>query len=98
MTACDHDGALFDPDAPDDLTILRQIADGDLAWFDVFARRHGGRLVAWLHSHLRDHHTAEELAQDVLLAVFKAARDGRFDDRRQDRRRRRRTENHGPVR
>jgi RNA polymerase sigma-70 factor (ECF subfamily) len=72
------------PGEPGDLTILRQIADGDLTWFDVFARRHGGRLVAWLDSHLHDHHTAEELAQDVLLKVFKAARDGQFDDRRED--------------
>jgi len=71
-------------EAPDDLTILKQVAQGDLKWFDQFVDRYSERLLAYFYSKKRDHHTAEELTQEVLLAIVRAARGNCFDDRSRD--------------
>jgi len=71
-------------EAPDDLTVLKQLAHGDLDWFDHFVDRYSDRLVTYFYSRQRDYHTAEELTQEVMLAIFRAARNNCFDDRSTD--------------
>ena len=68
-------------DSPPDLVILKQIAQGNLKYFDTFLDRYKGSLIKYLHSRVYDFHTAEDLAQEVLLRVFRAVRRGQYDDR-----------------
>jgi RNA polymerase sigma-70 factor (ECF subfamily) len=65
----------------DDSTILRQLAAGDLAWFDVFVDRYKTRLVGYIRTRVRDHHFVEDVAQEVFMRVFRAVREGRVHDR-----------------
>ena len=66
----------------DDLTILRQIGGGDLGSFDVFVNRYKDRLIRYAELRVGDRHAAEDLAQEVFLKVFRAARRGGLDDSR----------------
>ena len=64
---------------PDALTILRQIADGQMDGFDLLVARYSKRLLDYLSSRIRDFHTAENLSQETFIRIFQAARKGQFN-------------------
>lgn len=66
------------PAAHDDIdyVLVRAIAQGDGQALDKLYARHGPGLLAYLTSRLGERQLAEEVLQDVMLAVWKGA--GRF--------------------
>ena len=68
----------------DDLAILQEVIEGRLESFDILVNRHKSQLIAYLFSRLRDEHIAEDLAQEVFLRVFRAARKGQYNQSRKD--------------
>jgi RNA polymerase sigma-70 factor (ECF subfamily) len=60
----------------DDRAVLAEIASGQLDAFDVFVDRYKDRLYRYLRSQVSDAHAAEDLAQEVFLRVFRAAKLG----------------------
>lgn len=63
---------------PDDVVLLRRIAAHDFTVFDLFVDRYKLRLVAYIRSRVGDGHHAEDVAQEVFMRVFRAAREGRI--------------------
>lgn len=59
------------PQHPPDGEILRQIAQGNLARFDLFVDRHKRPLFAYILSKTPDRHRAEDLTQEVFLKAFR---------------------------
>ncbi len=63
-----------EPRPPDpDAGLIRAIAGGDSAALDELYNRHGRALLSYLYAFLGNHHTAEEVLQDVMLAVWEHA-------------------------
>ncbi|GMV96215.1 MAG: RNA polymerase sigma factor [Phycisphaerae bacterium] len=58
---------------------MRQLAAGDLTALDRLVRRHQGRAQALAYRLCGDHQTAEDLAQEAFLRVYRAA--GRYEPR-----------------
>jgi len=56
-----------------DEVLLRGVAGGDQSALAALYRRHGGSLLAYLTGLTGDHGVAEELVQNTLLAVWRAA-------------------------
>ncbi|MCL2639932.1 MAG: RNA polymerase sigma factor [Phycisphaerales bacterium] len=55
-----------------DREILAEIAAGELGRFDELVDRYKGRLLKYLYSRVREFGTAEDLAQEVFLKVFRS--------------------------
>jgi RNA polymerase sigma-70 factor (ECF subfamily) len=53
-----------------DATLLARIAAGDFPAFQTFHQRHAGRLAAFARRLSRDHDLAEDIVQEVFLAVW----------------------------
>ena len=62
--------------------ILLEVASGDCRHFDVFVNSHKAGLMSYLVRRVGDRHRAEDLAQDVFLKAFRAARAGQWDRHR----------------
>ncbi len=61
------------PDADPDLVLLHAIAAGDARALDMLYARHGPYLLGYLLTCLNDRAAAEEVLQDVMLAVWQHA-------------------------
>jgi RNA polymerase sigma-70 factor (ECF subfamily) len=61
-----------DPADPE-LAALRAVADGDDAALQWIYTRHGPGVLSYLRGQLRDPALAEEVLQDVMLAVWRSA-------------------------
>lgn len=57
----------------DDLALLDRIAAGDRAAFQAFYERHAGRVLAYVRQLARDRAPAEDVVQEVFLAVWRKA-------------------------
>lgn len=66
-----------DPDLP----LLQAIAGGDVGALDALYTRHGRSILSYLLGQLSDQTLAEEVLQDVMLAVWHGARDFRGESR-----------------
>lgn len=53
-----------------DQTLMDRVASGDRRAFDLLIRRHANGLLTFIHRMIGDRHRAEELFQDVFLAVW----------------------------
>ncbi|HZF08044.1 MAG TPA: sigma-70 family RNA polymerase sigma factor [Thermoanaerobaculia bacterium] len=58
---------------PDDVSLLARIAAGDLDSFHSFYRRHAGRVHAYARQLARGHELAEDVTQEVFVAVWAKA-------------------------
>ena len=56
-----------------DLDLLRAVASGDESALRTLYGRHGPRVLSYLIGKLGDRHLAEEVLQDVMVAVWKGA-------------------------
>lgn len=61
-----------DPDEPD-LRLIERIGRGEPAALEALYARHGRALLAYLIGQVGDLHLAEEVLQDVMLAVWRSA-------------------------
>ena len=77
--AIDESPGLPSSQSEDHTAVLRQIARGSFEQFDLFVDRYKVRLVGFIRSRVTDHHHVEDLAQEVFMRVFRAARDGHYD-------------------
>jgi RNA polymerase sigma-70 factor (ECF subfamily) len=60
-------------DEPSDETLLAQIAAGDLDSFSLFYERYAGRVHAYVQQLSRGREGAEDVVQEVFLAVWRKA-------------------------
>lgn len=63
---------LPDPDEPD-ARLIERIGRGEPAALEALYARHGRALLAYLIGQVGDPHLAEEVLQDVMLAVWRSA-------------------------
>ena len=68
------------PDDPD-LTLVRRLAAGDKQALSELYSRYGLHILNYLIRLLEDRHTAEEVLQNVMLAVWQQARDFRGESK-----------------
>lgn len=64
---------------PEDVELLRAMANGEVHALDELYARHGRRILSYLISHLHDQAQAEEVLQDVMLAAWRGAGQFRGD-------------------
>jgi RNA polymerase sigma-70 factor (ECF subfamily) len=64
---------------PDDVSLLASVAAGNLEAFHFFYRRHAGRVLAYARQLSRNHELAEDVAQEVFVAVWAKAASFRPD-------------------
>jgi len=67
---------------PEDLSILHDTRRGDLDSFHILVDRYKNRLFRFIRPQIGDEQLAEDLVQEILVRVFKAARKGSFHDAR----------------
>ncbi len=60
-------------DAPRDENLLARIAEGDLDSFSLFYERYAGRVLAYVQQLARGREGAEDVVQEVFLAVWRKA-------------------------
>src|SRR5262245_49973816 len=60
----------MDPGAERDEFLMSKVADGSSELLEWLVRRHAARLLTFLARMTGDHHRAEELFQEVFLAVW----------------------------
>jgi RNA polymerase sigma-70 factor, ECF subfamily len=63
----------------EDTTLLVQIAAGSLDAFQLFYQRHAGKVLAYARQLGRDRELAEDIAQEVFIAVWSKAGSFRSD-------------------
>lgn len=68
------------PPGPSDEALAVRSREGDLAAFEVLARRFENRLYSYALGMIGDRHEAADQAQEVLVRAFRSL--GRFDARR----------------
>ncbi len=56
-----------------DLKLLHAMTNGDTSALDTFYERHKPSMMQFLSAELNDHQLAEEVLQDVMMAVWKQA-------------------------
>lgn len=64
---------ITNPAEDPDLPLLHAVADGDSQAFDSLYARHGPYLLSFLTMRLSDRQKAEEVLQDVMMAVWRGA-------------------------
>jgi RNA polymerase sigma-70 factor (ECF subfamily) len=64
-----------------DIVLVRAIAQGDARAMEELYTRHGPGILAYLASRLGNRHWAEEVLQEVMLAVWQSADGFRGDSR-----------------
>jgi RNA polymerase sigma-70 factor (ECF subfamily) len=64
---------------PDDVSLLARVAAGDLDSFQSFYRRHAGRVLAYARQLGKSSELAEDVAQEVFVAVWNKAASFRPD-------------------
>lgn len=69
------DEATIDPTSVDDLTLMQQVAAGDMRAFDALMRRHNQRLYRAARGILHNDADAEEAVQEAWLKAYKHLRD-----------------------
>jgi len=70
------------PTEATDVELVRAMANGDTQALDVLYSRHGSMLLSYLTGQLRNNRQlAEEVLQDVMLAVWKSAHRFRGDSK-----------------
>lgn len=69
------------PEGDPDIELIRAMAEGDTHALDTLYARHGGSILGYLTSYLRDRQLAEEVLQDVMLAAWKSAAKFRGDSK-----------------
>lgn len=62
-----------------DLSLIQAIGDGDTVALQALYERHGAGILSFLIGRLDERHVAEEVLQDVMLAVWKSASTFRGD-------------------
>jgi len=67
------------PDPPSDAALLGRIAEGDLESFQSFYGRHAGRVLAYARQLGRNRDVAEDVVQEVFVAVWRRAASYRPD-------------------
>lgn len=67
----------YDPDA----ALIRAIAGGDMRALNELYARHGANILSYLSSFLNDRQLAEEVLQDVMMAVWNHAGQFRGDSK-----------------
>ena len=67
------------PAAPSDLLLLARIAEGDLEAFQAFYDRYAGRVLAYVRQLSRHRDGAEDVVQEVFVAVWRRAASYRPD-------------------
>jgi len=67
------------PVSPDDLDLMRRIAAGDRDAHRQIYERHGRGVLSFLMGRLGDRSAAEEILQEVMLAVWQGAGEFRGD-------------------
>lgn len=67
----------YDPDAP----LIRAISGGDMRALNELYARHGANILSYLSSFLNDRQLAEEVLQDVMMAVWNHAGQFRGDSK-----------------
>jgi RNA polymerase sigma-70 factor (ECF subfamily) len=67
------------PPAPSDLLLLARIAEGDLEAFHTFYSRYAGRVLAYVRQLSRQQDGAEDVVQEVFVAVWRRAASFRPD-------------------
>jgi RNA polymerase sigma-70 factor (ECF subfamily) len=60
-------------DAPRDEDLLARVAEGDLDSFSLFYERYAGRVLAYVQQLARSREGAEDVVQEVFLAVWRKA-------------------------
>jgi len=81
MTSPDLHSELAPAGAPDDLALLRRVAEGDRESFRRLYSHYHRRLNRFLMRLTRDRQLAEEVINDTMLVVWQHARDFRGDSR-----------------
>src|SRR5258708_7200390 len=61
------------PLAPSDLSLLARVAEGDLEAFHTFYGRYAGRVLAYVRQLSRNRDGAEDVVQEVFVAVWRRA-------------------------
>lgn len=56
-----------------DWMLIRAMADGDIRALNELYARYGGMLLGYLYARLGNHQLAEEVLQDIMLAVWESA-------------------------
>jgi RNA polymerase sigma-70 factor (ECF subfamily) len=64
-----------------DYILIQRIASGDASALDELYARHGSGVLSYLTSYLNDRQLAEEILQDVMLAVWNNASSFRGDSK-----------------
>ena len=67
------------PLAPSDLSLLARVAEGDLEAFHTFYGRYAGRVLAYVRQLSRNREGAEDVVQEVFVAVWRRAASFRPD-------------------
>jgi len=67
------------PTAPSDLSLLARVAEGDLEAFHTFYGRYAGRVLAYVRQLSRNREGAEDVVQEVFVAVWRRAASFRPD-------------------
>jgi RNA polymerase sigma-70 factor (ECF subfamily) len=67
------------PPAPSDFLLLARIAEGDLEAFHTFYGRYAGRVLAYVRQLGRHREGAEDVVQEVFVAVWRRASSFRPD-------------------
>lgn len=67
------------PASPSDAALLGRIAEGDLESFQTFYGRYAGRVLAYARQLGRDRDVAEDVVQEVFVAVWRRAASYRPD-------------------
>jgi RNA polymerase sigma-70 factor (ECF subfamily) len=67
------------PAAPSDAALLARIAEGDLGSFHAFYDRYAGRVLAYARQLGRNRDVAEDVVQEVFVAVWRRAASYRPD-------------------
>ncbi len=81
MTSPDLHNELAPAGSPDDLALLRRVAEGDREAFRRLYSHYHRRLHRFLMRLTRDRQLAEEVINDTMLVVWQHARDFRGDSR-----------------
>jgi RNA polymerase sigma-70 factor (ECF subfamily) len=61
------------PDLPEDFDLIAAFNDGDESAFARIVDKYSGRLINFLYRYTRDRGTAEDLAQEAFLRLYRAA-------------------------